>query len=88
VQTRPQETPAQKRLRHARLELVNAHTAVDCLPTAEKVARDRVDDARKLLKWAEGELKHVLETVIPATRGKIGELEAEIAELEAAVEEE
>lgn len=83
-----QETPEQKRLRIARLELVNARGAVDALPNVEAAARARLDDARQRLGWAEAELKHVLEVEAPATLGRPGELGAEIAELEALVEEE
>jgi len=82
-----QETPNQKRLRIARLEHVNALAAVDALPAVVSAARERVDDARRRLRWAEDELAHVLEVETPATQGRVADLDREIADLEAAVAE-
>lgn len=76
------ETPEEKRLRIARLELGNAENAVRDLPTVEARAQERADDVRRRLDEAEAELRHVREVEAPATTARVDELRAEITSLE------
>lgn len=73
----------QKRLKIARLDLVNARNAVDHLPAIEAKARAVVADAQARLDAVAAGLDHVLNVEIPATTSRPAELEAEIARLEA-----
>lgn len=78
-----QESPQEKQLRIARLDLENAKAAVRDLPTVEARAQARVDDARERLAVAEADLAHVRDVEAPATTGRVAKLEADIAELAA-----
>jgi hypothetical protein len=77
-----QETPKEKQLRIARLNLVNAQAAVADLPTVEERALARVADADARLLAAEAELTHVRAVEMPAVYARVAELETEIATLE------
>lgn len=77
------ETPKEKQLRIARLNLANAQAAVADLPTVEARALARIADADARLLAAEADLIRVRTVEMPAVQARVTELEAEIAALEA-----